>query len=46
MGQRALSLFAERGLQVVVGAPAEPPEHLVTEYLAGTLKAGENVCDH
>ena len=46
MGQRAQSLFAENGIKVVVGAPAETPEQLVAEYLAGTLKAGENVCDH
>jgi hypothetical protein len=29
-----------------VGAPAETPEKLVSDYLAGTLMAGENVCDH
>jgi predicted Fe-Mo cluster-binding NifX family protein len=46
MGQRAQGLFAEQGIQVVVGAPAEIPERLVADYLAGTLAAGENVCDH
>ena len=46
MGQRALALFAEHGIKVVVGAPAETPEIIVTEYLAGTLQAGSNVCDH
>ena len=46
MGQRAHGLFAERGMQVVVGAPAETPEKLVADYLAGTLQVGENVCDH
>jgi predicted Fe-Mo cluster-binding NifX family protein len=46
MGQRAYGLFAERGMQVVVGASAETPEKIVTDYLAGTLQAGENVCDH
>jgi Mrp family chromosome partitioning ATPase/predicted Fe-Mo cluster-binding NifX family protein len=46
MGQRAQSLFAENGIKVVVGAPAETPEELVTQYLAGTLVSGANVCDH
>jgi Mrp family chromosome partitioning ATPase/NifU-like protein involved in Fe-S cluster formation/predicted Fe-Mo cluster-binding NifX family protein len=46
MGQRAQGLFAENGIRVVVGAPAEEPEALARSYLAGTLQAGENVCDH
>jgi ATP-binding protein involved in chromosome partitioning len=46
MGQRALGLFAEQGIRVVIGAAAETPERLVTDYLAGTLQTGENVCDH
>jgi len=46
MGQRAQELFAGQGIQVVIGAPAETPERLVEDYLAGTLQTGENVCDH
>ena len=46
MGQRAQSLFAQRGIKVMVGAPAEAPEKLVADLLVGTLKTGENVCDH
>jgi predicted Fe-Mo cluster-binding NifX family protein len=46
MGQRALSLFAEQKIDVVLGAPAETPERLVTDHLAGTLQNGQNVCDH
>jgi predicted Fe-Mo cluster-binding NifX family protein len=46
MGQRAQGLFAEQGIQVLLGAPAETPEKLVADCLAGTLRAGENVCDH
>jgi ATP-binding protein involved in chromosome partitioning len=46
MGQRAQALFSENGITVVVGAPADAPETVATEYLAGTLKAGANVCDH
>jgi ATP-binding protein involved in chromosome partitioning len=46
MGSRAQGLFAEQGITVVVGAPAETPEALVAAYCAGTLTTGENVCDH
>jgi ATP-binding protein involved in chromosome partitioning len=46
MGSRAQNLFAENSIQVVVGAPAEAPEQLVAQYLAGTLVSGTNVCDH
>jgi predicted Fe-Mo cluster-binding NifX family protein len=46
MGSRAQNLFAENSIKVVVGAPAEAPEQLVAQYLAGTLVSGANVCDH
>ncbi len=46
MGQRAQGLFAEQGITVIVGAPAEAPQALAKAYLAGTLKTGSNVCDH
>lgn len=46
MGQRAQSLFAQHGIQVLVGAPADVPEKLVGDFLAGTLQTGKNVCDH
>ncbi len=46
MGQRAQGLFAEQGIEVIVGAEAENPDLLVSDYLAGALKAGENICDH
>ena len=46
MGQRAQGLFAGQGIRVVVGAPAETPEKLVEDYLAGTLREGINFCDH
>ncbi len=46
MGQRAQGLFAENGIKVVVGAPAEKPEDVVSAYLSGTLQVGANTCDH
>jgi len=46
MGQRAIDLFDRQGIRVIVGAPAQAPEELAQEYLAGRLKGGQNVCDH
>lgn len=46
MGQRAQQLFAQHGIRVLVGAPAETPERLVSAYLAGSLQSGTNACDH
>ena len=46
MGQRAQALFAQAGINVVVGAPADIPENLAASYLAGTLQSGVNLCDH
>lgn len=46
MGQRARGLFADQGIRVVVGATVETPEQLVSDYLGGTLRAGDNPCDH
>jgi predicted Fe-Mo cluster-binding NifX family protein len=46
MGQRAQGHFANKGIEVVIGAPALSPEELVGQYLDGTLQTGENICDH
>jgi len=46
MGQRALSLFQEQGIEVSVGAPMVPPLELVNAYLSKTLQTGTNACDH
>jgi len=46
MGMRAQQLFAQNEITVVVGAAAEDPVCIVEDYLHGTLKTGDNVCDH
>ncbi|HUT78801.1 MAG TPA: NifB/NifX family molybdenum-iron cluster-binding protein [Polyangia bacterium] len=46
MGGRAQGLFAEAGIQVVVGAPVGAPEAVARAFLDGTLEAGANFCDH
>ena len=46
MGQRAQALFAEHGIEVIVGAPVDTPERLVAACLNGSLQVGSNACDH
>jgi predicted Fe-Mo cluster-binding NifX family protein len=46
MGRRAQGIFAEQGIQVLVGAPPESPEEIARSYLEGNLTVGENICDH
>ncbi len=46
MGSRAQELFLGKGIHVVTGASQEAPEKVVSDYLAGILKTGANVCDH
>ena len=46
MGGRAQGIFAEQGIDVIVGATAESPDSLAQSYLDGTLQSGENTCDH
>ena len=40
MGRRAQGLFAESGIEVVVGARTEDPETIIKEYLNGELATG------
>ena len=46
MGSRALDLFAQNNIKVIVGASALTPEELVQQYLDNSLQTGGNVCDH
>ena len=46
MGQRAQGLFNGNKIEVITGAPVATPEDLVRDYLSGTLKTGDNTCDH
>ncbi|MDX9690741.1 MAG: ATPase [Proteobacteria bacterium] len=46
MGPRALELFAQKGIEVVTGAPVLMPEELVAVYLSGALKTNPNSCNH
>ena len=46
MGQRAIQLFAQNNIAVLTGVSGDTPEEIVSSYMEGTLKMGENVCDH
>lgn len=46
MGGRAIQLFNDQGVEVIVGAPQLDPESLVRAYISGEIGAGTNACDH
>ncbi len=46
MGPMAQDLFRQNRIEVILGAPSEPPEKVVMDYLNGTLVTGDNTCDH
>ncbi|MCP4566871.1 MAG: ATPase [FCB group bacterium] len=46
MGGRAVGMFQQNGVEVVLGAPGGKPEEIVSAYMQGELITGENVCDH
>ncbi len=46
MGSRAKELFAQKGINVIIGAPARESEEIVKEYLENRLVTGSNSCDH
>lgn len=46
IGRRAQALFADSGIEVLLGAPSEEAERIIEDYLAGALDTGENICDH
>jgi predicted Fe-Mo cluster-binding NifX family protein len=45
IGQKAVSLFNEMGIQVIIGVSG-PIDDALRSFLAGTLKGGENICSH
>lgn len=46
MGRRAQSLFAQNGIEAVVGVTNSDPKAIVSQYMEDNLSAGENLCDH
>ena len=45
MGGRAIGMFQQSGIQVVIGAPNGKPEEIVMAYLNGELTTDTNPCD-
>jgi len=45
MGGRAIGMFQQSGIEVVMGAPNGKPEEIVMTYLKGELTTGANPCD-
>lgn len=46
MGPRAIELFQQSGIDVVLGAVETDPEKAVLSHLNGSLTTAENICDH
>ncbi len=46
MGSRALSLFKQEGIEVLIGAESREPATIVRDYLGNRLVTGANGCDH
>ena len=46
MGHKACDLFAQNGVEIVVGGPNEDPKKIVEDYLEGSLVTTSNSCDH
>jgi predicted Fe-Mo cluster-binding NifX family protein len=42
----AIDIFNSNGVNVFIGAPIDTPENLVNNFVNGTLKTNENLCDH
>ena len=46
IGQRAIELFTQRGINVFAGAPMKSATELVEDFLASRLELQANYCDH
>ncbi len=46
MSTRARQLSTQSGITVIVGAPAETPDKIVSAYLDGSLQTEDNICAH
>ncbi len=46
MGPRAVDLFHQHGIEVVLGAAESDPEQAVLSHLNDSLATGDNICDH
>ena len=45
MGGRAIDLFRENRIEVIMGAPSVEPEKVVIEHMSGRLTSSGNACE-
>ena len=45
VGQAAITIFNQNGINVFTGAPAILPKDLVQQFIDGNLAVGDNSCD-
>ena len=46
MGSRAQDLFNQNRIKVALNVLGDDPEKVVMDYVGGTLKIGDDICDH
>jgi len=46
MGQRAIDLFNNKNVNVIIGASVVTPQELINDFLSGNLQTTENSCNH
>ena len=46
MGPRAVGLFTQHRIEVVLGALSDDIEQVIRDFLDGKLQTGESPCDH
>jgi ATP-binding protein involved in chromosome partitioning len=46
MGWKAQQMMQQFGIQSIVGVSPQSPKKIIEAYLAGTLQAGQNRCEH
>ena len=46
MGQQAINLFNQHGINAFVGAPIKPARELVADFIANKLTLRANYCNH
>lgn len=46
MGQQAINLFNQQGINAFVGAPMKSAQELTAEFISGKLALNANYCNH
>ncbi len=46
IGEKAIQIFFNNGIEVFKGVPTDFPQKVVTDFLSGVMVQGENQCTH